>query len=215
MIKMTWIHRFIDILFHPIWMIFYFFWLMTWNCPSDFGYSHGIQSTPVLLRILIHTAILPGIAILMMAKLDLIPDLIMSTAKSRLIPLMALFIFYLWLYLNARNSQLFPRMVDCFLLGSIFIIALCFWISTMQKVSLHAAGVGGMIIGCMYFFYQSVLNGNAPLFHPGIVLGALCLIGGLVMTNRILSNEHQLREVLQGFGIGILGQCISIIIYSI
>ena len=76
----------------------------------------------------------------------------------------------------------------------------------VRKVSLHAGGMGSMVIITLAMCMITGVNFNLLLF--GIVL-----LAGIVGTCRIFLNAHDTYEVFTGYLIGMVGMMVAIEFY--
>ena len=85
---------------HPLFLCFYLLLFWLWLDPFSFGYQSYTDAFLLLFYTLIITVVLPGLALIMMKKLQLITSLNMSNHTDRVIPLIVCAVFYFWYYIN-------------------------------------------------------------------------------------------------------------------
>ena len=81
--------------------------------------------------------------------------------------------------------------------GALFIQGVCLLLNLRWKVSMHAAGAGG-IIGALVAY--SVVFA----FNPVPWLCGTVLLDGMVMTSRMILRQHTLWQVWMGTLVGIV-----------
>ena len=197
--------------FHPLFILTYMVLVLLWTNPFSFGWRHVAEADTLLIIIVMTTITLPAIAILMMKLLGWINDFKLETRHERIGPYIASGIMYLTLYLHISSAETFPVSLRIVTLGSLFALWTCFFINNFVKVSMHAAGVGGLValvaltkISFGYDNAQIGIPGGVNLVMPlDYILYAVILIAGFVCTSRMILKAHNLTEVYIGFLIGI------------
>ena len=173
--------------------------------------------------IIVMTSItLPAIAILMMKMLGWIQDFRLQTRHERIGPYIASGIMYLTLYLHVTRAEAFPVSLRVVTLGSLFALWSCFFINNFIKISLHAAGVGGLValvaLTKLEFGYSQAqigIPGGVNIVLPlDYILYAVIMIAGMVCTSRLILKAHNLKEVYLGFVIGLASITVSYFILS-
>jgi len=198
--------------FHPLFILTYMVLVLLWTNPFSFGWRHVAEADTLLLIIVMTTITLPAISILMMKLLGWINDFKLETRHERIGPYIASGIMYLTLYLHVSNSETFPVSLRIVTLGALFALWTCFFINNFVKVSMHAAGVGGLValvaLTKITFGYDNAqigIPGGVNLVMPlDYILYAVILIAGFVCTSRMILKAHNLTEVYMGFLIGIV-----------
>lgn len=198
--------------FHPLFILTYMVLVLLWTNPFSFGWRHVAEADTLLLIIVMTTITLPAVAILMMKLLGWINDFKLETRHERIGPYIASGIMYLTLYLHISNAETFPVSLRIVSLGALFALWTCFFINNFVKISMHAAGVGGLValvaltkISFGYDNAQIGIPGGVNLVMPlDYILYAVILIAGFVCTSRMILKAHNLAEVYMGFLIGIV-----------
>ena len=195
---------------------------MYWLNPPSLVF-HDIQSTKIITAsIIASTVVLPIIAILMMKGLNLISSLEMKDKKERVGPLIITGIFYLWIYLNTSKHSYVPDYIVYFILGTIVTLFVCFFLNLFFKISLHAAGIAGLI-AALYFVineYQynevalSVFN-TMFLVKSNVIILLLILVAGIVGSTRLVLKEHENKEIYWGYGVGVVAMgAASVVVFG-
>ena len=133
-------------LFHPLLVPTYMFLLAVLVDPFAFG-SGGLgdfRSLGTLLMIVLYTCIIPAISVFIMLKLEMVNSIMMEDRMERVGPLLLVMILYFWVYYNLSQHNDTPRFFIATLLGVVIALAVAFVINVVDKISLHAVGMGGL-----------------------------------------------------------------------
>ena len=204
----AWIFSFV---FHPLFIMTYMVLILLWTNPFSFGWRHVAEADTLLIIVVMTSITLPAIAILMMKMLGWINDFRLETRHERIGPYIASGILYLTLYLHVTRAD-FPVSLRVVTLGSLLALWVCFFINNFIKVSLHAAGVGGLValvaltkITFGYSQAQIGIPGGINIVLPlDYIMYGVILVAGMVCTSRLILKAHNLKEVYLGFGMGLL-----------
>ena len=90
-----------------------------------------------------------------------------------------------------------PRIFSLFLLGACLVLIALFVVTTMWKISGHAAGVGGLVGTLLSITFKYGIDLTWP------IIGSI-LIAGAVGSSRILLNKHTSAQVYAGFSVALL-----------
>lgn len=155
----------------------------------------------------------------MMKGLNLISSLEMKDKKERVGPLIITGIFYLWIYLNTSKHSYVPDYIVYFILGTIITLFTCFFINLFFKISLHAAGIAGLIAGLYIVVNKYQYNEvglsffkTSLLIKTNIILILLILIAGIVGSARLVLKEHNNKEIYWGYGVGVAAMFVASIV---
>jgi hypothetical protein len=203
--------HFFSILFHPLLILTYMSLLLLWTNPFAFGWRHVSESGTLMIIIIMTTVTLPGIAVVMMKMLGWVSSFSLEDQKERIGPYIAAGLMYLSLYLHLSEAESFPVSLRIAVLGTLIGLWGCFFINNFTKVSVHAAGMGGLValvvlikvvfgydqaqIGLMGGYNLSVPVTN--LVYTSIVLA------GIVCTSRLILKAHVIKEVYLGIAVGV------------
>ena len=209
----AWIFSFV---FHPLFILTYMVLILLWTNPFSFGWRHVAEADTLLIIVVMTSITLPAIAILMMKMLGWINDFRLETRHERIGPYIASGILYLTLYLHVSRAD-FPVSLRVVTLGSLLALWVCFFLNNFIKVSLHAAGVGGLVamvaltkITFGYSQAQIGIPGGVNVVLPlDYIMYGVILVAGMVCTSRLILKAHNLKEVYLGFIIGLLSITIS------
>lgn len=214
--------HFFSFVFHPLFILTYMVLVLLWTNPFSFGWRHVAEADTLLIIIVMTSITLPAIAILMMKMLGWIQDFRLETRHERIGPYIASGIMYLTLYLHVTRAEAFPVSLRVVTLGSLFALWSCFFINNFIKISLHAAGVGGLValvaLTKLEFGYSQAqigIPGGMNIVLPlDYILYAVIMIAGMVCTSRLILKAHNLKEVYLGFIIGLSSITVSYFILS-
>jgi hypothetical protein len=214
--------KIVSIFFHPLLLASYMLVLAMLLNPYAFGFLNLSEGKLLLLVVFIFSFLLPGFAIFLLKQLGFVQSLQLQDKKERIAPLMISAVFYLWLLANANSNSLFPNEYSGFLLGAIITLFLCLFITTFFKVSLHAAGIGGVLAMVYLTTYAHQIDsivltmGREMYLIPSQHLFiALLLVAGMVGSSRLLLHAHKPKELYWGYAIGILGVILGNTFYPI
>ncbi len=207
----------ISVLFHPLYIILYFFGLMILVNPYQFsGFQHE-DMVVFFISLFMLSCIIPMIAVLMMYFLGFMQGgLEMSDSKDRIGPLIVTGICYCWLFINFFNSSYVPIILTIFMLGATIGLFITFLMNLFQKVSLHMVGLGGLIAGSItlvfgggYGSFEIILLNQIFNINLVLLLMLIVLITGLVASARLYLKAHVTHEIYGGFIIGFISQILA------
>lgn len=214
------VFQLLSMLLHPLMMMSYVLGLLFWVNPLLFGSMDALSAQILFITILASTFLIPGVAILMMKTLGLIPSLHMPDRRDRIAPLIACGIFYIWIFRNMLDNPTVPDAYRIFSLGVCITLSLCFFINLFNKISLHAAGMGGvwMMSILIYLLFSPdelpLLAGSSYTIMAGPLVPVLIatLTAGLVGSARLYLKAHTPQELAGGYFMGIAGVLIAFFI---
>lgn len=204
--------HFFSIVFHPLLILTYVSLLLLWTNPFAFGWRSASESGALMIIIIMTTVTLPGIAVLMMKMLGWVSSFNLEDQKERIGPYVAAGILYLSLYLHLTRSEVFPVSLRIAVLGTLIGLWSCFFINNFTKVSVHAAGMGGLlsmvVLIKLAFGYQTARIdgfGGYQLSVPvDVILYITIICTGMVCTSRLILKAHKVKEVYLGLVVGIV-----------
>jgi hypothetical protein len=176
------------------------------------------KSIKFILTVFFSTFLIPAFAIFMMWRLRLVNTLDMKDKQERIGPFIVTGVFYLWVYRSVLADSNIPTAFLIAALGTTMGLFICFLINLFFKISLHAAGVGGLLgmvmIVMWYYSYGSFaiqipLIGEADI-SINFVLICTILIAGIVGSARLLLKAHSTKELYLGFALGLLCQYVAL-----
>lgn len=162
-----------------------------------------------ILLFLVFIVLAPGFSFYIMKRSNTISSLMMDdrTERSNPIALMTFYCIILFGFLHYQAEGAYiPTIIKAMVLGGAVSGAVAFLINKRMKISLHSIGMGALF-GFLYMF-------SLPLIKiPLILLSSVLLLGGIVMSARLLLNAHSLREVGYGYLLGFMAQLLCIFFY--
>ena len=212
----------ISVVFHPLWMATYLLLILLMVNPYEFGFNSIEQGTFLIIIVFIFSFVLPGFAIFLMKQLGFVRSLALEDKKERIAPLVTTAIFYLWLMANTLGTGMFPPLYSMFLLGAIITLFVCLFFNSFFKVSLHAAGIAGILAMVVLLVLKEHIGIiDFQLFGFHFLLSAhnfiyiFIFLSGLVGTVRLYLDAHKPFEVYRGYMIGIASVMAGYFIYPI
>jgi len=203
--------HFFSIVFHPLFIVTYMALVLLWTNPFSFGWRHVSEANTLLIIIVMTTITLPAIAILMMKALGWVNSFNLDTQHERIGPYIVAGIMYLSLYLHLTRAESFPVSLRIAVLGTLIGLWTCFFINNFTKVSVHAAGVGGLVamvaLTKQTFGYNDaqigLVNGINLVVPIDALLYGSIIIAGAVCTSRLILKAHEPKDVYAGVIIGL------------
>ena len=129
----------------------------------------------------------------------------MNSSQERIIPLaLTTAMFYFSYYLLSSTSV--PKILQLFLLGSTFCVAVTLLITLKWKISAHMIGIGGivgLIVSISLIMYSNML----------VFLMLFIALAGLTGTSRLLLNSHSPAQIYSGFAVGFLVMVLTLFIF--
>lgn len=193
--------------------------LLTIN-PFSFGLEAEKGVDLLVITVFFLTVFFPLISTFMMKFLGLIKSIKMEDRKERIGPLVVSGIFYLWLFVNIKGNPGIPTSFSFFVLGATISLFTALMFNSFTRVSLHAIGMGGLLMGLILikytFSYSTFLfefMDKNYIVNTNLVLYIIILATGAVGTSRLLLNAHEPRQVYWGYLIGMIAQMIAFRIY--
>ncbi len=194
----------ISVVFHPLLIPTYSF-LILLSINTYFTFQLLLKARVILtLMIFTSTVLTPLILFTIFKHRKLINDFQMKTKEERLYPYLSLTLIYFLLYLLISNTGLHP--VFSFFLLSTTLIALCiFFINLRWKISVHAAGMGGL---------TAMLTGLSVKLQIDlhVIISIVVFCSGMVGFARLKTNSHKPSEVYSGY---LVGACIFTIMFLV
>ncbi len=213
--------RLASLVFHPLLILTYTLVFLLLVNPYLFGVNHISDPSGklLLLRVFLSSCFIPGVAIFMLRFTGLLRSLDMPSTQDRIGPFVITGMFYLWLFRNFLDNGQIPPLFSSFTLGATITLFMAFLVNIFSKVSVHAAGMGGLIgvialtltIYPDYAFTQIPVSGSSlplSLSMHGILL-LVIVLAGLVGSARLLLRPHEPMDLWGGYLLGFLGQFIA------
>lgn len=185
-------------------MATYIMVIYLWQIPYLFASTDPVK---VFLPVFINTFFFPAWAIFIMRKLGLIQSVEMGDPKERIIPMIGVMTFYIWAFMVVKKMNM-PSGMVVFVLGAVVTLFLCFFINIYHKISLHMAGICGLVSALL--LHMMILGFD---FRFPLVLGVF--LAGVVAWARLTLDAHTTRELVSGCLVGTISQMIALIIFPL
>lgn len=192
--------KIISYLFHPLFIPVYVGLFFIKGMRLFSGLDEWRQSL-LLIQFFVNYTLLPLITVLVAKGVGFIESIYLRTQRDRIIPYIAVMIFYFWVWYVFRN-QGFPKEAVMFSLAAFLSICIGVFVNSFFKVSMHALSLGVVICLLLIISLQSSTN-MGPYLSIGL------LLAGLVCTSRLILNDHQPFDVYAGLFLGALAQLIA------
>lgn len=191
----------VSFVFHPLLMATYAFLFVDLFYPYQFMHLGPQQKSQLMATLVTNTLVFPLVVIFLMKRLKIVSSFELRTNKERILPFIAIMLFYFWTYLVVEKlgvGHYFTHIA----LGASLGIFLAFFINVFYKISIHAVGVGGFLGIALTLTMISTYNLLFPLL-------LVILIVGIVGSARLFLGAHTPREVITGYMVGLLGQMVA------
>ena len=188
----------ISIVFHPLLMPSYLCLFIIVFASTLLQPLQKESHFQVLSIIFIITFIIPAISIATLRLSNFISDLTLKDQRQRVTPFLFVTCFYgisaymFYTKLNINNLIFLIFAITTSLLFALTVITY-FW-----KISIHSAGIGG-IIG-----FILALNFAYPIPHFALIFSGTLIIAGLVAYSRLSLNAHTPGQVYGGVILGLV-----------
>lgn len=178
-----------------VYIAYNFDWAINGSLSDD-------QMQIIYMVVAFSTLIFPLLNILLLKWYGVVSSLSMPHRAERHAPYISTIFFFALGYYMLRKGAL-PDPLFSILTGSILTLALITLINFKWKISAHSAGIFGLI-GALIALFQIHSFGNITL------MSILVLLGGLVITSRLILNAHTPAETYWGAGLGFLTSYICV-----
>lgn len=199
---LRWSAQLLSYLFHPIFIPLYVMLFLLFLHPSYFaGFSEGMKWRSVF--ILVQNAIFyPLFCILLLKGVGFIDSIFLKNQKDRIIPYIAVGIFFFWTYTVFKQQPIYPSILPAFILGVFLASSAALIANIYFKISMHAIGMGGWV-----GVFLVIANSNTMLMSWP--LAAVLLLTGLVCTARLIVSDHTPKEIYIGLLLGVVSQFVG------
>ncbi|MGN7822119.1 hypothetical protein ACTJJB_18445 [Chitinophaga sp. 22536] len=150
-------------------------------------------------RVVAITIFFPLLTVLLAKQLGFVGSVYMKTQRERIIPYVAIIIYYFWAFYTFLQEGRAPRFYTAFFLGSFLAVSISFITNSFMKTSLHSIGWGGVVGFLLALMWGMHMNVSLPLVITFFVTG-------LVATARMVLSAHNPVEIYTGLFIGIITQ---------
>lgn len=193
----------ISYVLHPLFMPFVGIWLI-YNLPTGASFfSHPELKTVTYRLTILMTVVMPLISVMLMKQTKMISSLEMNNRKERLLPFLMQLFFFLATYFLFKLYLPLNNLIFAALAGGMISLTLLFFITIGWKISVHTAGIGG-IVGLL------LATGEVEGFNPLYLLIVSIAAASIVATSRIILKSHTASQVYAGFLLGFLCEYLAI-----
>lgn len=189
-------------LLHPIFMpIICVFVAYTFDYYV-YGSLSSDQMQIIYLIVAFSTIVFPAVNILLLKWYGVVQTLSMERKEERNAPFISTIFFHALGYYMLRKGAL-PESLFAILMGCMIVLLVIIIVNFKWKISAHTAGVFGLI-GAVVALFQVHGFGNIML------LSIVILLGGLVISTRLILGVHSPAESYGGAALGfiILYSCV-------
>ena len=206
----------LSVLFHPLLIPTYGYILLALTNPFLFGINSLTdgRGRVLLLMVFLYTFVIPVLSVFIMVKLEMVDSLLIEDRMQRIGPLLLVMILYFWVFYNLHQNNDSPAIFNIFMLGVVMALAISFAINVVEKLSLHAVGMGGLVGMVMILLgvYGNLSVGLTGL-DVGIVLVLAVLLAGAVGTARLAMSAHTTGQLVTGYLVGFTSQWLALNFY--
>lgn len=198
---LKWLAHIISAIFHPFLVPVYALLFINYFNPYQFAHLSDITKFYLLMSVIFNTLVFPAVTVFLMRQLDFIKSFQMRGRKERIIPFIAISLFYFWSYLVVKNFGVGSYFTHVMLGGSLSIF-MAFFLNNYYKISVHSVGAGNFV--AIAFTLTMISNYNLTL-----PLMMVIMVAGLVGSARLYLGAHIQSDVYSGYMVGLLGQLIA------
>lgn len=199
-----WAGVLISWLLHPLLIGLYITLYIVYLNPDYFlGAGRWVKLQTILIYVL-NSIFFPVISLLLCKALSFVQSFYLHTQKDRIVGYSVTMIFFFWTFYVFNNKPDIPPVMARMALGIFLTTAASFIANIYMKVSMHAAGAGGLVGFFICLLYTG--TGSSALAIP---LAMAFLLAGLTCTARLLVSDHSTFDVGWGFGIGFICQVLA------
>lgn len=195
---------FFSVILHPVFLPVYVIAFLLYIHPDAFsGFSPDAKFKTLIITA-VNLVFFPLLCVLLLRAVGFVSSILLHTRKDRIIPYIAVGIFYFWAYTVFRGQSQYPDLLVFFLLGIFLASSAGLLANIYFKISMHALGMGGVLgFFLVLFVTQSIL-----MSWP---LALSILLAGVVSTARLMVSTHQPRDLYMGLLLGIVSQFVAAI----
>ena len=218
---MRFVANLLSTLTHPLLSATYILLILLSVNPYLFGVNTLAERGPLIALVFGSSVVIPGLVVLMMVGLEMLPSIQMPQKEQRTIPLIAVGMLYLGLFAFCRKAPEVPVAYTALVLGCVVGLFSAFFVNLFSKISLHAVGMGGISAAVLvimelfsYDSFQMPLPGDQQLQASlTTVLLTVILLAGLVGSARLWLKAHDLLDVIGGYVVGFTAMAASVWLY--
>ncbi len=193
----------LSVIFHPLFIPLYGL-LIIYSSPTLLSFIPARLKSLIFILVVTNNVILPlALAAILYAR-GAITTFNARDRNERVILLaFALMMYTLTAYLLLRMQV--PNLFRAYFISIAVVTLITLLITTFYRLSLHAAGIGGLLVLIIFMivFYDITTAWQ---------LTAVLVVGGVVMSSRIYLDDHTPSEVWTGLAAGAAVMALSLII---
>jgi uncharacterized membrane protein HdeD (DUF308 family) len=189
--------RFLSILFHPLLMPTFLFYLVLYWLPESVLTFPMEKRWIILGFIFFCTFLIPGLGAYAMVRYGVVNSIELGDREQRRYPLLFTTLCYATLtYLFQRNIE-FGELFYYLMLLITLSVCVTYLVSLFWKISAHSVGLGGFL-GLLV-----LLNELLPESSLLYLIAFFIVVSGAVISARLALNEHTPAQVYAGFLAGL------------
>lgn len=191
--------KLISYLFHPLFMPLIAM-ALAFNSPTSLNhFTHPEVKWGTYKLMFLLTIAMPLLSILILKQSRMITSLEMKTREERIVPFLVQLFYFLLTYFLIKHFTtvfIFPPVLYAAFSGAILALAIVLLVTFKWKISVHMAGIGGLV--------GVVLGlGEVESFNAFIMLSAVLIAAGLTGTSRLILGAHDSKQLYAGFLVGL------------
>ncbi|NIG52320.1 hypothetical protein [Chitinophaga sp. Cy-1792] len=191
---------------HPLFIPLLVTFLLLQSLPEYFvAFKQESRKFPydlLYFRVGLISLLFPLLTVVLAKTLGFISSIYLNTQRDRIIPYVAIIIYYFWAFYTFLEEGRAPKFYSAFFLGMFLAISISFVTNSFWKTSMHATGWGGVIGFLLSLMWGMHMNVAMPLVIT-------FMVAGIVGTCRMILKAHTPAEIYLGFSIGIITQLAS------
>jgi hypothetical protein len=196
----------ISYIFHPIFLVPLMGAFLIYGVPGLYTGLDTHVKNFILLRLVANALFFPLLGILLTRALKLVSSLTMEDRKDRIIPYVITLTCYFWTWRVMQYQQFPTDPMTAMIFGAFLSTSMALVLNSFYKISMHAIGVGGLVMFMLLLGWQGAEG-------IGIPLALSILIAGLVCSARLAISDHSNKEILFGLAIGVVGQALGFVFF--
>lgn len=193
--------KIISYIFHPL-LIPTLGIVLLFNSGTYLSFLPFNAQRAIYVIVFISTFVLPISFMPFILYTERVKSIFLHQQKERIIPLIITMGFYFFAFYILTNISA-PKIIRLFLLGSAISVSGALLITFFWKISMHAAGIGGLLALSIMITLRLMVDLN-------LLIMALIIITGIVGTSRIYLKAHTVLQVFAGMFLGFLSVFVPI-----
>jgi hypothetical protein len=194
--------EFVSVFFHPLFMPLYGL-LIIYSAPTLLSYLPFNMKRAIFMMVIANNVILPISVATILYSRGVIKSIYADERRERIILLSVVFFLYTLTALLLVKIPV-PTLFKAYFVSIAAVSLVSLIITTFYKISLHSAGVGGVLALAGFMIVQFEV---VSMVHVVILL----LVAGVVMSLRIGTGKHEPHQVWTGLLTG--GGVVALTLY--